>query len=452
MEQAPASGHESVTSRAATYPLMDALLNRRSRRFGAGMRLNGGPLAYQSARPPQPLSIDEQAALAFAACGITGYALGDLPYQTGDLPEAGGGNILIHFIGRTAPSGDAAHCVTLFVIDDHGAWMLRRPQDFARAEIADLVRLAHEHRLVELYERSRVQIADRRLAVPPELPYALSFNKWSANQPGTTTFLPVAELTALAINVTLAAFSEESGYFLLDERNGFRPAGVAKFARSKGGHLYDDPSASRLATLEIAESWLYEFTAIEQGAMLQNLGLMAAALGVGGFPYFAAHPFIWLQTLGFRMEQPRLSRTSGAHPLMKLIMRALSKDPPVPTAVGFEHDGHVLIKPFCPPYYRTMEEAVLAFVDYKCAPGRGTQADGGAATAWRDGAAVQQAIPRPSDRAIAATIACCDYVYRRYGRFPRNCGPFRTVLAYQAHHLDMDFYARFYRPGARGMD
>jgi len=58
---------------------------------------------------------------------------------------------------------------------------------------------------------------------------------------------------------------------------------------------------------------------------------------------------------------------------------------------------------------------------------------------------VQAGIPRYSDRAIAATIASCEYVYRRYGRFPANGGPFRTVLAHQAHHLDPEFYRRFYR-------
>jgi hypothetical protein len=71
--------------------------------------------------------------------------------------------------------------------------------------------------------------------------------------------------------------------------------------------------------------------------------------------------------------------------------------------------------------------------------------DGGAASAWRDGSKVQAGIPLYSDRAIEATIAYCDYVYRRYGRFPANSGPFRTLLAYQAHHLDRDFYERFYR-------
>ena len=50
------------------------------------------------------------------------------------------------------------------------------------------------------------------------------------------------------------------------------------------------------------ETWLYEFIAIEQGGMLQNLGLMTQALGLGGFPHFAAHPFIWFQALGFRMQ------------------------------------------------------------------------------------------------------------------------------------------------------
>jgi hypothetical protein len=95
-----------------------------------------------------------------------------------------------------------------------------------------------------------------------------------------------------------------------------------------------------------------------------------------------------------------------------------------------------------------MEEAVLAFLDYKYAEGRGTFRDGGAVTGWRDAAAVQAGIPSYSSKAIEATIAYCRYVYERYGRFPVCGGPFRTVLAFQAHRLDPDFYARFYREDA----
>jgi hypothetical protein len=426
------------------------LLERRSRRFGKGMRMNGGPLAYQSKQRPQPLTLADEAALAFAACGITGYALAELPYDTGDVPEAGGGNIMIRFIGRTIASGHALHYVTVFVMNDEGVWMLKRPQDFAADEMSGLIRQAHAREFVPLYEKSRVRIADSRLDVPRQKPFVPPFNKWSANTPGTTYFLPVNEFTADYINVLLAAFGEELGYFIVDERNRFRPAGIDRFAKSRGGHLDDDPRHGLLATVGFFETWLYEFAAIEQGSILQNLGLMTQALGLGGFPHFAAHPFIWFQTLGFRMEDVPFSRTIGAGPLTKGLLQLLGRDMPVPTAVGLERAGNVLMKPYCPPYYRNMEEAVLAFVDSKYAAGRGAFRDGGSASPWRDGAAVQAAIPRYSDKAIAATIAYCDYVYRRYGRFPAASGPFRTVLAYQAHHLDLEFYDKFYRPETIG--
>jgi hypothetical protein len=71
MTRTPPDSDTSTLTRAARYPLLDALIERRSRRFAKGLSLNGGPLAYASARPPQPLSLEEQAALAFAGCGIT---------------------------------------------------------------------------------------------------------------------------------------------------------------------------------------------------------------------------------------------------------------------------------------------------------------------------------------------------------------------------------------------
>ena len=412
------------------------------------MKLNGGPLAYQSSRAVQPLTVDEEAALAFAACGITGYALGELPYETGDTAGAGGGNIMKQFVARTAPSADALHTTTVFLMNDTGTWMLRRPQDFPRADVASLVAAAREYRLAELFERIRIRIADRRSSVPRELPFVPPFNQWSTNVPGSTYFIPVNELTALYINVLLSAFGEDFNYFVVDDRNGFRPAGIGRFARSKGGPLYDDPSAGRFMTISFLESWLFELAAVELGAVVQNLGLMAQALGLGGFPHFAGHPFGWPQALGFRMEEPKLSRVIAAGPLMKTLLKVLKRNITVPTGLGLEHGGEILIKPFCPPYYSTMTAAVRAFLDTKFAPGKGSFRDGGAATAWRDAARIQAGIPEYSRTAIEATIAYCEYVYRRHGRFPAACGPFRTLLAYQAHRLDPDFYERFYRPEA----
>lgn len=93
-----------------------------------------------------------------------------------------------------------------------------------------------------------------------------------------------------------------------------------------------------------------------------------------------------------------------------------------------------------------MKNAVLAFLDSKFASGKGSFRDGGAATAWLEASSIQAGIPEYSDAAMQATIDYCEYVHNRYGRFPAACGPFRTVLAYQAHRLDRNFYARFYRP------
>ena len=439
----PATVVSGVTERLSAYPFFDALLGRRSRRFSPGMDLDGGPLSYASARPPAPLTLDEQAALAFAACGVTGHALAELPYDNGKAPETGGGRIMMSFAGRTAASGDASHADTVFVIDDDGAWMLRRPQDYPRTRIPELVELAHARKLTELYGEARVRIGAERVRIPSDVRYTLPLNKWSANQPGTTYFLPVAELTAFYINIVLILLGEDFSFFLLDERNWFRPAGIGRFARSKGGNLIDDPHLGRVMTVGMLETLVLEFAAVEQGGIIQNLALMSQALGLGGFAHFAAHPWIWPQQLGFRLVDLRLSRVMGMNLLLRLGTRLLGRDLRIPTPVGLERDGDVLIRPFCPPYYPSMRDAVLAFVEAKYGE-RGTFRAGDSTGAWKNPADVRAGIPAYSDSTIEATIAYCTYVHDRYGRFPATSGPFRTALAYQAGRLDLDFYERFY--------
>ena len=447
MKERPGTVVSAAIEQLAAYPLLDALLGRRSRRFAPGMDLDGGPLTYASVRPPAPLTLDEQAALAFAACGITGHALAELPYADGKAPETGGGQIMMNFVGRTAASGDASHADTVFVIDDDGVWMLRRPQDYPRRRVPELVELARTRKLTELYEQGRIRICDKRVGIPSDVRYTLSLNKWSANQPGTTYFLPVAELSAFYINIVLILLGEDFSFFLLDERNWFLPAGIGRFARSRGGHLLDDPHLGRVMTVGMLETLLLEFAAVEQGGILQNLGLMTQALGLGGFTHFAAHPWIWQQQLGFRTVDLPLTRVMGMNLLLRLGARLLGRDLPIPTAIGLERDGDVLIRPFCPPYYPSMREAVLAFVETKYGE-QGTFRAADSTGAWKDPAAVRAGIPTYSDTTIEATIAYCTYVYERYGRFPAVSGPFRTALAYQAGRLDPDFYQRFYTPEA----
>lgn len=428
----PSSRISPFVEQLREYPLCEPILKRRSRRFAKGFHLAEGPLAYQNEISTQPLSAEEEAALVFAAGGLTGPVLAELPYEPSHA-SGGGGNIMTHLVGWTVASADATHTISVFVMNDEGGWLLKRLQDFSQSEVSELIRLGQQHRWLEVYEKSRIQIANQRPEVPREIPYMPPFNYWSANQAGSTYFLLVAELSSLYINLLLAAFSEELAYFILDERNGYRPAGIARFGRSKGGYLFDRASDGRLGTLGHLDDWMYEYSAVEQGSIIQNLALMVEALGLGGFPHFAGHPFIWFQKLSFRMEGIPLSQTIGANPLIKLVMQLRGEDRAVPTAIGFEREGQVLIKPFCPPYYRNMEEAVLAFIDYKFAPDKGTLKDESVATAWRRQAKVQAAIPPILNQAVDATIACWDYIYKRYGRFPTGSGPLRTAMAYQAH-------------------
>jgi hypothetical protein len=430
------------TEKLAAYPLLDALRKRRSRRFALGMKMDRGPLAYASRHAPVPLSEEEEAALVFAACGITGHALADLPFAEGE-----GGTIMAGLTGRTVASGDAIQTVALIVTNDDATYLIKRPQDFTPEEILELLGLAEREEWGELYRRARVKIKKGRSAPPVTPMFNINVNQWSLCAPGTTYLLPINELTFMYINGLLEIFNETTGAFVLDERASFRPAGVERFARSKGGHLHDDPKDGRIVTVQRLELMVSEVVTIEQGMMLQNLGLMAQAIGVGGFPNFAEHESGWFQAIGFRMAEMNASRYLGAGRVVSALMKLFGRDLPVPYPQGLESDGAPLLKPFCPPYYPTMEAAVRAVVQTKFGSD-GVFRRKMNQSAWRDPAAVLKDVPAVSQAAIDATAAYCSYIYHRYGRFPVYMPPFRTVTGFQAAHLDLEFYDRFYRPEA----
>src|SRR6266403_6402125 len=117
----------------ARYPFLTALRERRSRRFGLGMKIPGGPLAFESRHPSAPLTEDEEAALVFAACGITGHALADLCFAPG-----GGGGIMAGLVARTIASGDGLQTVGLIVTNDQATYLIRRPQELPPGDIAQV--------------------------------------------------------------------------------------------------------------------------------------------------------------------------------------------------------------------------------------------------------------------------------------------------------------------------
>ena len=67
---------------------------------------------------------------------------------------------------------------------------------------------------------------------------------------------------------------------------------------------------------------------------------------------------------------------------------------------------------------------------------------------YADHAATTKQVEPVSEATIQAVIAYCEYLWKRYGRFPVHMPPYRTVLGFQACHLDTEFYDKFYKPGA----
>ena len=424
----------------SSYSLLSALRERRSRRFGLGMKIPGGPLAFESRHKPKPLTEAEEAALVFAACGITGHALADLNYA-----KDGGGSIMAGLVARTIASGDGLQTVSLVVTNDEATYLIRKPRELPASEISKLIELGQRGEFTELYRRCRVKIKDGRTNTPAEPLFNINANRWAAHAPGTSYFLPVNDLTFMYINGLLEIMNEHTGAFLLDERNNFLPAGLAKFAKkNRSGHLESDPKNGRAITVRQVEQFVTEFVTVEQGMVHQNLGLMAEALGLGGYPNFANHEFAWFQALGFRMQEMPANRYVGAGWLPSLAMKFLKRNPAIPYPVGLERNGEVLLKPFCPPYYASMTEAVRAVVETKYGA-QGLFRSAGAGSAWKDHNGVVQTVAPVSEATIAAVTAYCEYLFARYGRFPVYMPPYRTVLGFQAAHLDVEFYDKFYR-------
>ena len=94
------------------FPLLAGAARTALAALWPGHEDSAGPLAYESKHPPQPLTEEEEAALVFAASGITGRALADCVTPRRWRRHHGG------MVARTVASGDGLQTVALTVIDD----------------------------------------------------------------------------------------------------------------------------------------------------------------------------------------------------------------------------------------------------------------------------------------------------------------------------------------------
>jgi hypothetical protein len=399
-----------------SFPLLQALLGRRARRFSWGASIPDGPLEYTSRREPLPLSELEQMLVLLAAGGNTGwhYAITHNARYAPSFPNYSGAAG-----GRTFPSAAGVHTSELFFTDDHGVYFF--PTRDAPALVQkdadgglDLDALLEAH-------RGRIRKLDPgRLQFPREEPFLEGHNAWCANLPGSTLVIPVADLAQHLLFIL--CFLTQNGYCITNDVHGEPVPGLERFR-----HLVNVDAPFPLTFVE--QYALTEATA-ELACSCYAGVLMLQALGLGGWMFDGIDRHAVLGVTG-DARAPGLRFRFDTDARWAL---------PNPTGLPGVFEA------FCPPHYPDMRAAVDALCERKF--GEGGPFHPGTPGAWKESPRVRGAAPvhDPEFRECVATQA--RYILERFGKFPGTVPSVFCLTYLQAHHLDLDFYDTHFQPGA----
>ena len=398
------------------FGLVEALLGRRSRRFFMGADIPDGVFAHQSSHDPVPLTELEKLLVVTACGGNTGWhhmiyrAQRYAPHLANYAGAAG---------GRTFPSAAGFHTSKTFFTDDEGVYVLENRDAPAAAERAADGSLELDE-VLEALRGSVRKLQNGRLKLPPEVPYVEAHNTWVSNKPGTLLVIPVADL---AQHVLLAiCYMLQNGLVLFDDINKRAIPGIERYKNIVD--INNNWPITFLEQLSMAEVTAELSTSCYAGH------LMLQAMGLGGWLYNGIDPFSVLGAsgvagvdgLGFRYD------TDNRWPYAN------------PTGLTGVMEG------FCPPHYPDMRAAVEAVCERKF--GKGGPFNPETPGPWRDSAKVRGAAEVHSEEFRECVALQAQYVYDTFGKFPGTV-PSIFVLTYlQAHHLDLEFYDKFYKPGA----
>jgi hypothetical protein len=397
----------------ATFPLIEAIHGRRSRRFAKGARIPNGPLAYTSTEAPQPLDPVEQMLLVSTVAGNTGWAnlFAHHPGYGGQLP-----NYTAAAGGRSFPSSAGFNTTEFFFTDDTGVYFLptRDMTPVPNDDGLDLLAWTEAHRA------RIVKLADGRLNIPPAMPFMEGHNTWCANVPGSTLIWPVADVAQHVILLLL--YLVQNGTGIYDDVNGRQIPGLEKFA-----HRLDMAAAYPMTFLEQVAM---TDVATETGTACYAGALMLQALGLGGWMYTGINPFVVLGASG-----------DPAVPGLGFQFRMIEGNPlPYVTGLPGVFEAHV------PPHHASMRAAVKAVIARKF--GAGGPFDPAQAGPYRETAAVRGAAAGIDAEAAEIAAIMAEYVCATFGRFPATAPAVFINTYLQAHRLDTGFYDTHFEPGA----
>ena len=172
----------------------------------------------------------EEALLAASATGVSGIPLWD-----GSRPPARRGGD-----GRTFGSTTHGRRTALFFTNDRGVFVID-PAAPVATKLQEIEARDERARILALYDRHRRQLASERLPIPRRMPPLFGHNHWSCNQPGTTLFMPVADLSLVLIALILALVDGDGGRYvrgqgggmnIIDDQQDGRPAGTEAWIAS----------------------------------------------------------------------------------------------------------------------------------------------------------------------------------------------------------------------------
>lgn len=384
------------------YPILEAIARRRSRRFPVGCTLNFGTLKYASTHPPVPLNDLELAILCWSGAGITGSITSETIAEEG--------NEISSWQGRATPNPCNVPTTKLFFTNDNGTFVYDPKKATKRVEIETE---ADRERIMTYFKEDCIKILDKRVQMLPELlPKTIN---WNTNQPGTTVFIPVVDHTEEYLNfVSIVLLSH--GYQLFDDIKG-QPAGLQKWIDA--GDLKGPPVG-----LSSFESFMSRGIIIAPAyLMLEHIHLVAEAMGLGSVMFG-----------GYTGEV-----MMGVTPMSKgLGFRSVKDKDGKVNPVGL--DG--VFEAYCPPYYKSMDDAVDAFVEKKFGSGSPLSPDYKGVLPFEDKVwqRIKPEYRRPSKKFIDMIKSFCNYVYDTYGRLPATINTKMIPVWLQVHHLDVDFY------------
>ena len=398
------------------FPLLQALIGRRSRRFALGATIPDGPLAFTSRHAALPLTDLEQLLVLIATAGNTGWHY-LIPYSAhagGKLPSyaAAAG-------GRTFPSAAGWHTSEVFFTNDGGVYAFATRDAPALAEHTG-ERLPDLDTFLEVHRTRIRKLADGRLHLPPNDAFISPHNAWSVNCPGSMLLIPVADVAQQLI--ALLCVLVQRGLCIYDDVSQAPIDGLEMFR--------DMLDLQHPLPLSLVEQEALTGCAVELGSACYAGMLLLQAMGLGGWMFDGIN---WLAVLG------------------------ASGDPAVP-GLGFryDHDPRWLIpnptglpgvfEGFCPPHYPHMEAAVEAFVERKY--GEGGPYNATTSGPWKDSARVRGNAVGHDAAFRACVAAMAQAIYDRFGKFPGTVPSLFIRMCLQAHHLDLEFYDHYFQAGA----